>query len=46
MAIKALLSTEIPTHSRAMTAAAFLRSTPASTFYAGSAPMPRSPENR
>ena len=36
----------IPTHSRAMTAAAFLRSTPASTFYAGVAPMPRSPENR
>jgi histidine ammonia-lyase len=36
----------IPTHSRAMTAAAFLRSTPASTFYAGSAPMPRSSENR
>ncbi len=36
----------IPTHSRAMTAAAFLRSTPASTFYAGVAPMPRSSENR
>jgi histidine ammonia-lyase len=36
----------IPTHSRAMTAAAFLRSTPASMFYAGSAPMPASAEQR
>jgi histidine ammonia-lyase len=35
----------IPTHSRAMTAAAFLRGTPAATFYAGQAPMPRSSEN-
>jgi histidine ammonia-lyase len=36
----------IPTHSRAMSAAAFLRSTPVTAFYAGSPPMPRSSENR
>jgi histidine ammonia-lyase len=36
----------IPTQSRAMTAAAFLRATPATTFYSGSPPMPRSSENR
>jgi histidine ammonia-lyase len=36
----------IPTHSRAMTAAAFLRTTSATNFYAGSPSMPRSSENR
>jgi histidine ammonia-lyase len=35
----------IPAQSRPMTAAAFLRGTPAATFYAGSPPMPRSSEN-
>ncbi len=35
----------VPTQSRSMTAAAFLKSTPAATFYRGSEPMPRSSEN-
>ena len=35
----------IPIHSRAMTAAAFLRATAAATFYPGSPPMPRTSEN-
>ena len=35
----------VPTQSRSMTAAAFLRSTPAATFYRGGEPMPRSSEN-
>jgi histidine ammonia-lyase len=35
----------IPTQSRPMTAAAFLRATPATDFYAESQPMPRSSEN-
>ncbi|MHB8477111.1 MAG: aromatic amino acid ammonia-lyase [Steroidobacteraceae bacterium] len=36
----------VPTQSRAMAAAAFLKSTPASTFFAGGETMPRSSENR
>jgi histidine ammonia-lyase len=35
----------VPTQSRSMTAAAFLKSTPAATFYRGSEAMPRSSEN-
>ncbi len=35
----------VPTQSRSMTAAAFLKSTPAATFYRSSEPMPRSSEN-
>ncbi len=35
----------VPTQSRSMTAAAFLKSTPAATFYRGTEPMPRSSEN-
>jgi histidine ammonia-lyase len=35
----------IPTHSRAMTAAAFLRTTAAAAFYPGSPPMPHTSEN-
>jgi histidine ammonia-lyase len=35
----------VPTQSRSMTAAAFLKSTPAATFYRGNEPMPRSSEN-
>jgi histidine ammonia-lyase len=39
-------SGEVPTRSRAMTAAEFLRSTPATVFYPGGPPMPESTENR
>jgi histidine ammonia-lyase len=39
-------SGEVPTRSRAMTAAEFLRSTPATAFYPGGPAMPDSPENR
>jgi histidine ammonia-lyase len=39
-------SDEIPTRSRAMTSAEFLRTTPAITFYPGNLPMPASTENR
>jgi histidine ammonia-lyase len=35
----------IPAQSRPMTAAAFLRATPATSFYAGSPPTPRPAEN-
>jgi histidine ammonia-lyase len=35
----------VPTQSRSMTAAAFLKSTPAATFYRGSETMPRSSES-
>ena len=35
----------VPTQSRPMAAAAFLKRTPASTFYGGSETMPRSSEN-
>jgi histidine ammonia-lyase len=37
---------EIPTRSRAMTCAEFLRTTPATVFYAGGPPMPVPSENR
>jgi histidine ammonia-lyase len=39
-------SGEIPTRSRAMTSAEFLRSTPATLFYPGGLPMPASSENQ
>jgi histidine ammonia-lyase len=35
----------VPSQSRALTAATFLRTTPASSFYSGGGPMPRSSEN-
>ena len=35
----------VPTQARSMTAAGFLKSTPAATFYRGGEPMPRSSEN-
>jgi histidine ammonia-lyase len=38
-------SGEVPTRSRAMTSAEFLRTTPATIFYADSPPMPASSEN-
>jgi histidine ammonia-lyase len=37
---------EVPTRSRAMTAAEFLRNTPATAFYPGGPPMPDGAENR
>jgi histidine ammonia-lyase len=37
---------EIPTRSRAMTSAEFLRTTPATLFYPGNLPMPGAPENQ